>query len=150
MAHQTIAEQQAQPVGIRGWLLLPAFGTLISPLLFARNIVELGSVLPLINDRSDALFAFLVGELVACAALLALSIVAIVLLLKHHRKYPALFIGLLLATVILAIVDHEGARTFGNAADAGDTGQLIRAILAALIWIPYMGKSKRVQNTFVR
>jgi hypothetical protein len=125
-------------------------GTLISPFLVAWSIFQIGAALATIGSNGGPLVTFLLVEIAASAALFFLSIVAIVLLWKHHRNYPLVFTGLLLANAVLAVVDYEGAKVFGVSMSAEDTNQLWRAIIGALIWIAYMAKSKRVQNTFVK
>lgn len=149
--------------GIAGWLILPAIGVCIAPLVTASVIVEW---LPFINaamwdalptvvsepTRSTAKFAML--AMVACAApLLATSIVLTALFFRRRSSAPLIFIALIGINAVYDIAAY-GWMMAAELNDEGDAGvslrELIRGLSYAVVWSLYMLQSKRVKATFQR
>jgi hypothetical protein len=159
---ESVAERATaaeEPSGIGGWLLLVAFGQVAGVL---RLLVMLGQQYSdPENLEAFAQFPLLMyGEL---AMNLCLSIFVIVLLLLFFGKsryFQRFFIvALLLAIaspavnilwVALALSIQLGSPfTEFLEFERQEKNQMILGVISALIWTPYVLKSKRVRNTFV-
>jgi hypothetical protein len=131
------AERRAQAAshsvyGIGGWLLLPAIGLIVSipmALFEAANSYRAG----------DA------GEAAIVTVAVLLVAVTTIAFFQKRRWAPRVFILLLALNAVLAAVPVLLAR---GAVTPGDSRDLGRATIAALIWIPYFVLSKRVKSTF--
>lgn len=149
--------------GIGGWLLLPAFGIVVTPL---RVLVELAMGLEPYSlaswsalgtpggDGYHALWLpLLLFELVANLGLLVLSALVLVMFFQRRRAAPRLYIVLLATSVTFVGLDLALAQLIPAAAaevGAEDWGTLARVAIHALIWIPYFLRSRRVKSTFIR
>ncbi len=149
MSEEAEAEVQADLVGIRGWLILPAIGLSAGPII---GIVALGYATTLFSDVAAAgqggLYAF---ELAMEFALLGLMIFAAVRFFGKRSNAPKFIVGLLIVAIgivalQLAVELSVGARDFA----IESIKQLVRNIIGAAIWIPYFVVSKRVKATFIR
>jgi len=154
---------QEDPKGLSGWLILPLLGLILSPLWMGFYLVR--DLLPAFSTEAwkvltrpgtpayDPLWApLLIFEAVASVALLLFTLVLLFLFVKKSRRTPKLFIAWLLSLVGLRIADQLlGSRipVIAQHPDPQGLKELAQAILAALIWIPYFMRSKRVKNTFV-
>jgi len=150
---------QTEPKGLGGWLILPLLVLLLSPVWLVFRLV--GDLLPAFSAEAwSALTApgasayhpswapLLIFEFVADTVLLLLTLVLLWLFLRKSRRVPKLFIGWSLLLVAVPIVELLLASQVPIVASESDEN-LGRAIVAALIWIPYFMRSKRVKNTFV-
>jgi hypothetical protein len=122
------------PVGIRGWLLLPALVTVLSPLQ-SLFLVFGPTVQPWVN-RPFGVVLLLAG-LAGFATLLDKKVI-----------YPLIFITMmslrmLFSVVLVAIDTLKGGAPWGY-------DLLIGEILVGAILIAYMLRSKRVRATFTR
>ncbi|XYD08802.1 DUF2569 domain-containing protein [Methylobacterium sp. NMS12] len=143
--------KRAPPAGFRGWLLLPAVGTIITPFFPAKAALDLAEIVTQATDRSHPAFLFIYGEIALNCALIALSAWALVLMVQRDRRYPKVYIASLAAGAISITGDAVLTQALFGVAIDQETGRSIgRAIGAALIWIPYMYYSRRVKNTFIR
>jgi Protein of unknown function (DUF2569) len=147
------------PCGIGGWLLVVAFGQLLGLLLM---FVALGRMF----FDPDALQGFeqfplaSYGELGFNLALALLTTTTAILFFRKSRHFPRVFIcGLVAAFVLPALSVVWTALTLSAQLgkplgvflelEPQEIAQFMATIVAALIWIPYTLKSKRVRNTFV-
>lgn len=150
--------------GLGGWLILVGLGLVIAPLRMLFEYVPL--YVGLFDDGTFALlstpgtadynvyFAPLIyAEIVINSALVCAWLVAGVLFFTRRRLFPRLYVGILLITPIFITAD---AYAFLLVApdepvfDPATSLELMRAVIPALIWVPYMRVSKRVRATFVR
>ncbi|MGZ5989925.1 MAG: DUF2569 domain-containing protein [Rhizomicrobium sp.] len=146
--------QPAVPVGIRGWLILPAIGTFMSPIYLT---VALFNLLPTYEKLwtgravlSSSLRNFIVIEFIFNLAFIVGWIAAIFLLLSKSRHYPTAYIALTAGMVVFLAADMLiSAGPFDHPPDQADVMSLVRAAMIAMIWCPYMLLSQRVRNTFV-
>ena len=135
-------------VGIRGWLVLPAIGFVLGPIV---GVVMLVVALGLYSDVAAAGHGGLYArELLVEVGLLAFLIYAATRFFGKKRNAPSTIIALLTASLVssgllLVIELSEGPKVF--AIESGK--QLVRSVISAAIWIPYFRVSKRVKATFV-
>jgi hypothetical protein len=146
----TTTEETIDPklAGIGGWLVLPAIGFVLGPIL---GVVGLVLALGLYDDVAGAGFAGVYSlELLVQVVLMGFMIYAATLFFGKKRNAPSVIItflaGSLVASVVLLVIEiGAGAEAF-----AVETGkQLVREVIAAAIWISYFRQSKRVKATFV-
>ena len=142
-----LPEKPQAPVGIGGWLILPAIGLVVSLVLSARALWGMLSLMgssALPSKLAQALpFLFFLG-----AAFSVLQVVVAVSFFNKKAGTPNLMVVYLLANVAVAILTavllgEAGARTSGAEREIG------RAVAVAAIWIPYFRVSRRVKATFV-
>ena len=145
------AQPEPQPHGIAGWLLLPALGTLVSPFLLAKGSYETGLSLFTFAIENPALKGFITVEFLLNLGFCLGWFYALYLLARHRAQYPPLFIVLSLGIVAFSIVDTAVAHFgFGVPFEPNDLRDFLRALIFSAIWVPYMLRSRRVRNTFVR
>lgn len=145
-----IASPSEGPSGINGWLLLPAIGVILSP------IVQLITIIQSVQLLDDAAFVpgargVLLSE-IAGLTLIALSFVYVAIrFFQRKHDAPKLFIALLLITILFILLDSAVVSSTLSLPfmDASTGAALVRAVIGALIWVPYMLISARVRNTFV-
>jgi hypothetical protein len=147
-----------EPRGIGGWLLVVAFGQLLGLLLM---FVVLGRTFfdpdTLKGFEQFPLASY--GELAINLALALLTTTTAILFFRKSRYFPRVFIcGLVAAFVLPALSVVWTALTLSAQLgqplgvflelEPQEIAQFMATVVAALIWIPYTLKSKRVRNTF--
>ena len=156
-------DQGASPSGIGGWLLFVAVGVCLTPLRLAAEILH--GLRPLEPATWHAvttpgtrayhpLFGpLIVGELVVNAALLIWAVMLVYLFFTRRRAFPVAMIIFVIARVAAQATDAGLAMMIPAAAarmGPATWGTLAAGVLVALIWVPYLIKSRRVEATFVR
>lgn len=150
--------------GLKGWLLLVGFSVIMSPVALAlstwplySDIVNQGILAALINPDSayyqPLLALFIVLEMVINLALFFACLYLILLFFRKHFLFPKYFIFILLINIAFILVDALlGHFLIPEVAmfDQETIFSLVRLIIAASIWIPYMLISERVEVTFTR
>lgn len=153
------------PEGIAGWLLLPAFGTLVSPILLGyalyawRHAFDAGTWATL-GSTQDAVLAHwgkigMFFFLLLGYALLLLSAFLIYLLFKKRRAFPAGYIALLWMIMLWSVISQASSAALGLNG-SGTVGwirtisPLVRDAISAGIWTAYIMRSERVRATFSR
>lgn len=148
----------AEPRGIGGWLLFVAFGQVI-------GVLQAVGVLGQYYLDPENLKAFeqfplaMTGDLAINAAMLLLTLGTAVLFFARSRHFPRVFIIELVAMPLFAIMvtlwlafalSHQFDAPFGDllVLERQEAVQFSLGVAAALIWIPYTLKSRRVRNTF--
>jgi transglutaminase-like putative cysteine protease len=153
--------QAGAPVGLKGWMILPAIGTLIAPLVLLASLGEFRVFLDGATFANVGILATGAGALATQAMVLAViawvvlllgpSIALIGLLHRRAASFPRAFVLFSWAAVLLTLL--SAAVVFLSAPVAGVTmggmiADLVRALLSAWIWTAYMNKSQRVRATF--
>jgi hypothetical protein len=135
-------------VGISGWLILPAIGLVLGPIVGIIGVVAgLGMYANVASAGYGGIYTL---ELLVLVGLIGFTIYAAILFFKKKSNAPRTIIALLVISLIasgilLVIEVSTGAEVF-----AVETGkQLVRDVISAAIWIPYFRVSKRVKATFV-
>jgi hypothetical protein len=148
-----------EPSGIGGWLGLLAFSQIVGIL---RLVVSLGQYYAKIDPEVWAKFPTAIwSEAALNAAMIWLCVYSTVLLFRHSRKFPRVFIWQMVFVIFMPIVDLlliasvislATSQPIGNllTIEPKVVGQMIAGGIGALIWIPYVLRSRRVANTFTR
>jgi hypothetical protein len=155
-------EQQKSLKGIRGWLILPLLGLILSPLRLIYMIYE--EMWPIFSsDYWEALtsptsesyhplwWSVLIFEVAGNLTIFLLLLAALLSFLKKSRKAPKLVILWYLLAFVFAAADTYFRGYIPGATEQNDTilsSELWRTGITAAIWIPYFLVSKRVKATF--
>jgi hypothetical protein len=161
------------PRGLGGWLVLPIIGLVATCFLAiawmlanAIPIFQSGAWGNLTNSDSSLYLSWfaptILFEIFVNAVLIVLPIFLLVLLFRKRSIVPRLLSGFYAFVLFTTALDAIVMITVGVSSirDAGyfEAAQtmadetitaLVRAVLAAAIWIPYFLVSKRVKNTFL-
>jgi hypothetical protein len=152
------------PVGIGGWLLLPALGLMVTPLVMSFGFYK--DLLPAlrpdvwnaVTDPRSATYNSWLGPLIVYEVLMNLALFTFTLWLLWNfftksRRTPKLFVIWLAASAGTRILDHllssQILTVDDKPFDPADVRDLVRSIVGAAIWIPYFLRSERVKNTFI-
>src|SRR6267142_6729786 len=98
-------QPEPKPHGVAGWLLLPALGTLLTPLWLAKGVYDVALPLFTITIENAALRGFITVELALNLGLCLGWFYALYLLARYRAQYPPLFTVLALAILIFLIAD---------------------------------------------
>jgi hypothetical protein len=158
---EAAATAPPSPARIGGWLLLPAFGLLVSPFRIAYEARSLPSLLDqsvwnatveAAGPERAAMQFLLLFELCGNMLLIALYVWAILELFRRRRIFPLAYIVAMGSWVVLVMLDLVLVPTTGPLAtqDLGGAHNLGGSLAAFAIWSAYMLESKRVRRTFVR
>ena len=136
-------------VGIDGWLILPALGLLIAPVMM---VVDLVKSLSIASDVADAGYGGILAlEMVVEAGLLVFIVYAATQFFGKRSSAPFIMISLYVAQVVAEAILLEVELATDAGPFAVQSGEaLVRSVIVAAIWIPYFRTSKRVRSTFVR
>jgi len=145
------------PWNIGGWLFLLSIGILCSPLAILVQIIDGGYLASatweayIRAENSQPKVLLLIAEVAANAFLWVYSILVLILFVKRRDTFPAACIVYYGATLIIQILDLSAVATLNPSFKwSGESmSTIVRTIIAAAIWIPYLLKSERVRNTFV-
>lgn len=156
--------QNQGPEGIGGWLILVAIGLVLTPIrLVAMMLPAYAEVFtsgtwdvlttPGSGAYSPLWAPLLLGEIVINALLLCAGIVLIYLFFTKRRPFRRFYIGVSLFSLAFIVVDAYSFKLVlpdDPVFDPQTARELVRAVIAAAVWVPYMLVSKRAKNTFVR
>jgi hypothetical protein len=159
-----MVEETKSYKGIGGWLILPLIGLFISPIRVAISVF--GDLVPIFTEGrwnvlttpgSDAyhpLWApLIIFEYAGNAVFIIFSIVLLVFFFRKSRLLPKLIISYLILNALFVAGDFFLADLIPAVAEQSNpqaAKELVRAIIGAIVWIPYFLVSKRVKQTFVR
>jgi transglutaminase-like putative cysteine protease len=145
---------------IGGWLILFALSLIARCLLLPKTFAgqfptyfSLGIWETLTTDREAAnlpLAALIAVELVGNLTLVLLTWFAALLFFLRRREAPRWNVVALVFGAVLVLVDGLVAGQVVEPAPEFDLGQVTRAWVGVLIWVPYLLRSDRVRETFVR
>ena len=148
------------PSGIGGWLVLPMLELFLTPLVGLAFLRTFPETLRYFNLLSGTQGAFVIFEFAFNSALLILTPIALLVLFFEKRaRFPKVYIGWSLVTLAFQLLDLPVAyyafkEYFDNSGepflDPETLHQLGKSLFSAVIWVPYMLRSRRVRNTFVR
>lgn len=150
------------PSGIGGWLILPLIGLIIS--LIKTAFVLLNQTIPFINsgvidklsDPSHPKYSPLWNilsnyELIGNLIFVIFPVVLLIQMFAKSKLFPKLMIALYSTSLIYLLGGYFFYTQLPTAQDLHNkaTVDIIKSLIAALIWIPYFRMSVRVKNTFV-
>jgi hypothetical protein len=147
-----------------GWLIFVGLGVILSPLIIIGTlfpayvqIFQNGSWGVLTTPGSTAYSSLwaplIIAEMAINIGLVVAWVVAGILYFSKKKGFPKLYIGLFLFSLAFIIADAIATSMVLPSEPAFDQKtiqQCGRTLIAALIWIPYMLRSKRVKATFIR
>lgn len=150
--------------GLRGWLLLVGFGIVVSPFRMIAQLYPLYTEIisngswalltsPGSEDYNPAYAPLIIGEMIINVTLILCWLYIAFLFFSRRRAFPKWYIGIMAFTLIFMIGDSLYLIAFFPGVSINDPEtikDIIRSIVAAAIWIPYMLVSRRVKATFVR
>lgn len=147
------------PVGIGGWLVLPALGTIVTPLVIAFTFYAWrdyfnAAVWAGLGAGQDPVLAHWgkIGMFVAILLSYVLFVAGVFLnylLFTKHRSFPAGYIAILWIGALWGAL-LQGSTVALGVDDKSFGGAVIRDLVAAVLWTLYMIRSERVRATFVR
>jgi Protein of unknown function (DUF2569) len=150
------------PVGIRGWLLLPAFVVIVTPIVSGLAFYSWARFLDV--DRWHTLQDTAVGPLKPWVQVIALvlvvfgtlllvgQVILVSLFFRKRSSAPGICIVVCWATVVLTTgvsVFMMGAHIGGKVSPAMVVGELVGGVVRVGGYTAYMLLSKRVRATFV-
>ncbi len=146
------------PLG--GWLVLVGISTVVLPFtiiytIFAENFnvyfTEAGW--NMLAGRAELLEAtyhgLAIAEVLINTLMLCVSVLLIVLYFQKRDSFPKIFIGLHGVGLLFLVVDTLVVWFMTSMIESDTTNTIVRQAIYVSIWIPYMLKSQRVQDTFV-
>jgi len=150
--------------GIRGWLILPLVGLGIAPLqisfMLYRNMMPLFTkgywevlTTPGLETYHPLWAPLLMYEIAGRTGFLMFSLVLLGFFLRKSRRLPKLIIICLVLNLLFVAGDLFFSGMIPAIAEqeaAGEGGDLVRALVGVVIWVPYFMMSKRVKQTFVK
>jgi len=155
--------ENGDPRGLGGWLILPLIGLFVLPIRFVASLIN--DFLPIFQEGyweilttpgTEAyhhLWAPLITfEIVGNAFFIIFDIILVFLFFTKSHRLPTLMIAFLSLNLLFVVSDFFFANLIPAVAAESDpesVKELGRAIIGAMIWIPYFLVSKRVKNTFV-
>jgi hypothetical protein len=146
---QDMMNESARIVGIGGWLILPAIGLVISPVL---GVIGLAVSLATLKARYAE---YSIPSLIVNAALVVWLCVISVQFFKKKRSLPRNIIQFMIWRSVASLLLFMLGILVVGSTDELFLLRLLRANnfiaqgIAAAIWIPYFMLSKRVRATFV-
>ncbi|MDQ1920297.1 DUF2569 domain-containing protein [Massilia pseudoviolaceinigra] len=149
--------------GLNGWLLIVVVSVLFTPLRMLYELPELyvnlfGSdhwtamTTPGAGAYHAAWKPLIFTEVVLNCGMLVASFLLVYLFFSKKRGFPMLFIVLHVAGILFLLCEGMIIHLFMPAEplfDASTRTDLVRALFMAVIWVPYMLMSERVEQTFV-
>jgi hypothetical protein len=150
------------PVGIGGWLILPMIGLFIVPLravtVLVTDFVPIfhggawGSLTTPGGEHYHPLWAPVILYEIACnVGFVAFDLALLVLLFGKSPRFPKAFIVFAVLNLLFIVSDTALAWQIPSVAARGFEGaavEIVRSLVVAAVWVPYMLVSKRVRNTF--
>ncbi|MEO5600595.1 MAG: DUF3857 domain-containing protein [Cyclobacteriaceae bacterium] len=145
-----------KPIG--GWLILISLGLMITPFRLTYDLFQMPEVYDsktwsnLLGLKRYGLFVFIFFEQVYNMVILPFSVLILVLFFKKRSSVPRLITFYLAITSFVTIVDAVVSMQIDEtlSSNLDSYSDIIRSIVAAVIWIPYFNISSRVKETFVR
>jgi hypothetical protein len=147
-------EQYSQ---IGGWLILPAIGIALTPITIAYGMVENSffdiSQWKVLTDKNYAAYnpglgLYVLFEFIMNIGLVCYSIFLCSIFVTRRTSLPLLMIIFYSVNLFLSVADSIAFNAFSSVGP-DNSRELGRAIILAIIWIPYFHRSDRVKGTFI-
>lgn len=151
-------------VGLGGWLVLIAIGVVVRPLVlgwqlardfgYAFNLDTWEALTTPGMEAYDPAYApLIIAEVIGNTVLVSTSLLLVLLFFRCKRAFPAVFIGLMIFSLLFIAADTWAAENLikdGEPAAPENKTEIVKIVIQSLIWIPYMLNSRRVKLTFTR
>lgn len=145
--------------GIKGWLLLPATGLIVAPILLflsiAKSLSKMGTAsFGEATSNFSGLSHLIIFEVLSKSVILFLMIFCAFLFFGKKPSTAKAIVALLLATMAFASIRFLwgisifGFNGFDKISFSLHNSNILGAALSCAVWIPYFAYSKRVKNTF--
>ncbi len=139
------------PEGIGGWLIFPAIGLVLGPIISLFNLSMSFGMLGMFTEGDMAIEypgaqEAIVGTSVLVILMVCFDIFVAALFFRKKRSTPKAIIALLAANIIITFINVAWASSAFMT--SFDIGELARSSVVAAVWIPYFLLSARVKNTF--
>ncbi len=149
------------PQGLGGWLVLPAIGLVVSPLLIGNTLNDLAGAMSAGTWAALTTFGganyhtlwapLLLVELVVNLGELVFAVLLLVLFFQRRTCFPKLMIGFYIAAAVFQGIDVMMSSLLPAVpVTIKDYGTLVRVVISSIIWSAYLLRSRRVKATFVR
>ena len=146
----------AGPVGFGGWLLLLLVGQTLAPLrslgalaqeIQAYNTIRSAYAVPNM-DLAEGV------EIILVLALVVFSVVVAIAMYRKRRYFPALFLWQWVLAVAVSVANLVVPASLMGIPlrammNAESTASILAVIIVGGLWVLYVFRSVRVQNTFV-
>ena len=161
----TVEQPTQVQAGIGGWLILPLLGLCITPFrighllwthfwpVFSNKNIWFILGDPASPNYHPAWIPYLLFEVIGNTLIIAGALVCLRFFLRKSRHTPKLIIAWYLISVVVTMLDPligELIPAVAAESNAESIQEIGRSLLAAIIWIPYFLKSRRVKATFVK
>ncbi|MCT4605327.1 MAG: DUF2569 domain-containing protein [Marinisporobacter sp.] len=144
--------------GIGGWLILFAIGIIMNPFRLSYFTYSIFSDV-FSSGAWDSLFfshvllkPLIIYELIANSISIIMSLAVLVLFFKKSKFFPKAWIGFVIFSIFVVVIDFLFARQIPIIAEGGFNHiykSLIHNIVALSVWGTYLKKSIRVKTTFI-
>lgn len=161
---QTREPESERLAGIGGWLVLVGLGIVVSPLGIVVKLLP--TYLKLFTDGSWLVLTtpgsavyhplwmpYLLIEVIVNAGLFVAWVWIATRFFARKQNFPRLYISILTFTIAFQFLDALAITVVSpteTVFDPDTIKELGWSIIEAMIWIPYMLRSKRVRATFTR
>jgi transglutaminase-like putative cysteine protease len=145
-----------EPEGIGGWLVLLAIGISVTPVRLLITMVRslpgygVASWARLTTPGDPAYHALwapvLMFELIGNVLMFVFACLLVWMFFKRKKQFPIVFIGFAAANIVINLLQAVYLPLLPIKDAGGFRGM---QVVAALLWILYMLRSRRVRNTFV-
>ena len=145
----TVDDSKPAPVGISGWLILPAIGLILAPILYLINIALLIRLLPQFSDMGQR--SLVIVNTAGIAVLLILTVATAIKFFGRKSTAPAAVIRLMIIQLLLLLILIVVSTATGPDLLLKDYYRgFVRSLMFSIIWILYFKESKRVKATFTK
>ncbi len=150
--------------GLGGWLILICLALIITPLHLMFSLfndfapILLENYWEILTTPGTEAYHYLWGpliisELITNSVLIVFSLYLLFLYFTKSYRFPKLMIIFYILNLFILVGDYIFANMIpeiANDTNLETVREILSTVAATLIWIPYLLKSKRVKNTFVK
>lgn len=146
--------------GLKGWLLIPSIGIILSPIILAiasNEFLYIYSMMQwsILEDQYEGtgLLLTIATEMIVNVGLFVMAIYLIIMFFQKRHTFPRFFIAYMIISLVVYVVDLLTIYLFFSndiSIEQADMKDLIQMVIYTFIWTTYFISSKRVQATFTQ